>query len=75
MPPSKRPEWTGRAEREYLQALAFIAVDSGARNAALVMQRIERAESLLASNPGIGTPPQGVAPALANILSPTQAIP
>lgn len=56
MPPSKRLEWTGRAEREYLQALAFIAEDSGTRNAALVMQRIERAELLLASNPGIGTP-------------------
>lgn len=56
MPPSKRLEWTARAEREYLQALAFIAEDSGTRNAALVMQRIERAESLLVSNPGIGTP-------------------
>lgn len=56
MPPSKRLEWTDRAEREYLQALAFIADDSGARNATLVMQRIERAESLLASQPGIGTP-------------------
>lgn len=39
-----------------LQALAFVAVDSGARNAEFVMQRIQRAESLLASNPGIGTP-------------------
>lgn len=56
MPPSKRLEWTNRAEREYLRALAFIASDSGTRNAALVMQRIERAQLLLASNPGIGTP-------------------
>lgn len=56
MPPSKRLEWTSRAEREYLQALAFVALDGGTRNAALVMQRVERAESLLASSPGIGTP-------------------
>lgn len=56
MPPSKRLEWTGRAEREYLRTLTFIAVDSGARNATLVMQRVERAESLLAVHPAIGTP-------------------
>lgn len=56
MPPNKLLEWTGCAEREYLRALTFIATDSGARNASLVMQRIERAESLLISQPEIGTP-------------------
>lgn len=53
---NKRLEWTACAEREYLQTLAFIAADSGARNASLVMQRVERAESILAGQPDIGTP-------------------
>jgi plasmid stabilization system protein ParE len=44
------------AEQEYLKALAFIAADGGARNATLVMQRIERAEAVLVSQPDIGTP-------------------
>lgn len=56
MPPSRRLEWSARAEREYLEALAYIAADSGARNANLVMQRIEKAESILAGQPEIGTP-------------------
>ncbi|MDP2793650.1 MAG: type II toxin-antitoxin system RelE/ParE family toxin [Sulfurisoma sp.] len=56
MSASKRLDWTSRAEREYLQALVFIATESGARNATLVMQRVERAESLLAAQPEIGTP-------------------
>jgi plasmid stabilization system protein ParE len=56
MPPSKRLEWSVRAEQEYLKALAFIAAVSGARNATLVMQRVERAEAALATQPDIGTP-------------------
>ena len=56
MPPGRRLEWSSRAEREYLEALAYIAADGGARNAGLVMQRIERAESLLVGQPEIGTP-------------------
>lgn len=56
MPASKPLEWTARAGKEYLAALAFIAAESGARNAILVMERIERAESLLTSQPAIGTP-------------------
>lgn len=56
MPPNKPLEWTNRAAQEYLHALAFIATESGARNATLVMQRIERAEAILAIQPNIGTP-------------------
>jgi plasmid stabilization system protein ParE len=41
MPPNRRLEWSARAERECLEALAYIAADSGARNANLVMQRIQ----------------------------------
>ena len=56
MPASKRLEWSAAAEREYLEALAYIAADSGETNALLIAGRVERVESLVAANPLIGTP-------------------
>lgn len=56
MAPNKPLEWTSRAAQEYLHALEFIATESGTRNATLVMQRIERAEAILGTQPSIGTP-------------------
>ncbi|MDD5250485.1 MAG: type II toxin-antitoxin system RelE/ParE family toxin [Rhodocyclaceae bacterium] len=56
MPASRRLEWSASAEREYHEALAYIAANSGETNALRVAGRVERAESLIAANPLIGSP-------------------
>ena len=52
---SKPLEWSSRALEAYLATLARIA-DDDPHTAELVRERVERALSLIQSQPGLGTP-------------------
>lgn len=53
---ARRLDWSRRAERDYLSALAYLAEVAGASIALKVVNRTESALAMILAQPAIGTP-------------------
>lgn len=52
----KRLEWSSLAERDYQEAIAYLLGEAGEQGALKFVERIEKAQRLIAAHPDIGTP-------------------